>query len=347
VPAGLWLCLWLAAAAAGTSVAYAQGSAETSPLGPASANTPSPAAPAEAPRQVEQALTLDPGASCLERGRLIDRIARWRERATLDLPIRVYVRGDAQSPTRVFFSVVRDGTQPTERVLEDAPADCDQLHSAVALSIALAIDAIVSESQAHAQPLPAAPSPPAPESPRRQQRTAPYVELGLLGGASVGIVTNTALAGLPRVQISPLPWLAFALAGLVTHSDHATIQGAVGDFSSTLFAGGVDVCVGGETAERLSFFMCGGARGGGFTTDGYGYFRDFRRTRAWFGLSASGQARAWILPSVAIGLSVEALFALAERKLAVLSETAVAEPHYREMPRLGLTIAVGPVFRFY
>jgi hypothetical protein len=302
----------------------------------------------EPSRQVDQVLTLQPGASCLERGRLIERIARWRERATLDLPLEVHVRGDAQAPTRVFFSVTREGTPPTERMLDNAPSDCDQLHSAVALSIALAIDAILSGNRSPAPPLPAAqPSEPEAAKPRRQQGMGPYIELGLLGGASVGVVTNTALAGLPRLQVAPLPWLSLALAGIATRAVRTTFADVQGHFSTTLLAGGVDACVGGETAERLSFFMCGGARVGGFTTGAEGYSTDYVRTRVWWALAASGQARAWIVPSVAIGLSLEALFALAERRLALQSETPGVPDIQRPMPRVGLSIAVGPVFRFY
>jgi hypothetical protein len=304
------------------------------------------------PQSFDAMVRVDAGASCLDRERLIERVARWRQRAPVDPSIRVHVRGDSQLPTRVFFSVVRAGTQPTERVLDNAPADCDQLHSAVALSIALAIDAILAADRA--APMPAAlpnlsPPPSAAKPAPRRHATgpSPYVELGLLGGVSVGVVTNLAVAGLPRLQFAPLPWLALAVAGIGTRSDSATIADVPGAFSTTVLAAGVDACVGGETVERLSFFMCGGARGGQFIAAGAGYSDDLRRTRRWWAIAGSGQARAWIVPSVAIGISIEALFALASRELTLIGKPTGTPNLVRTMPRVGLSVSAGPVFRFF
>ena len=87
-------------------------------------------------------LTLDSGATCLERKRLISRIIRWRETEDVDATLRVQVWVIPKVATRVFFSVARDGVNPAERTLANAPSDCDELHSAVALSIAIAIDSL-------------------------------------------------------------------------------------------------------------------------------------------------------------------------------------------------------------
>jgi hypothetical protein len=273
-------------------------------------------------------------------------------RAAVDPSVRVHVRGDSVVPTRIFFSVVRAGTQTTERVLDNAPADCDQLHSAVALSIALAIDAMLSADRAASLPavLPKLSPPPSAAKPGARRRAAGpslYFELGLLGGVSVGVVTNLALAALPRLQFAPLPWLMLALAGIGTRSENATIADAPGTFSTTVLAAGIDACMGGETVERLSFFTCGGVRGGAFVAAGAGYSDDLRRTRPWWAISSSGQARAWIVPSVAIGMSIEALFTLAPRDLTAIGKPAGTPNLTRTMPRVGLSISAGPVFRFF
>jgi hypothetical protein len=320
---------------------------------PLSAQLPEPSEPTPALQtpSLSSQVAVEAGVTCLDRERLIERIERWRQHASVDPNIRVQVRGDAALATRVFFSVVRVGTQPTERVLDNAPVDCDQLHSAVALSIALAIDAILSADRGVLVP-------PAPAQARNDVLVKPalrrpangpamYLELGLLGGTSVGVVTNLAAAALPRLQFAPLPWLAFALAGIATHDGRATISGSSGEFSASVVAGGVDACAGGETLERLSFFMCAGVRGGVFVTDGTAASDGYRRTLRWWSIAASGQARAWIVPSVAIGISVEALFALAARDLIVDGTSAGLPPLVRTMPRVGLSIAAGPVFRFF
>jgi len=296
-------------------------------------------------------VSVDAGATCLDRDTLIERIERWRQHASVDLSIRVQVRGDPELATRVFFSVVRVGTPPTERVLNNAPAECDQLHSAVALSIALAIDAILSADRATLlAPVAIAPkvTPPPVAKPglRRSGGPSRYVEVGLMGGASVGVVTNLAAAGLPRLQFAPLPWFAVAVTGLATRDGRATIAGADGQFSASVLAAGLDACAGGETLERLSFFMCAGARGGQFVTDGSGYSPAYHRSFPWWALASSGQARAWIVPSVGIGIGVEALFALVPRDLVAYGSNG-SPSLTRSVPRVGLSIAVGPVFRFF
>jgi hypothetical protein len=306
--------------------------------------------PAEPPPAAD-ALTLEPGATCLERERLIQRVAHWREGAGVDPGIRVHVRGDPHEPTRVFFSVVRDGTEPTERALNNAPMDCDQLHSAVALSVALAIDAILSGDHKAMTPL-ALPKPnPQPTAavsgaPRRGSEPSMSLELDLLVGASVGVIPDTAAAALPRLQFAPLPWLAFALAGIATRDQQDSIAGASGQFSVTLLAGGVDACVGGETVEKLNFFMCAGGRGGAFTTQGSGFDQNYRRTTAWWAVAVSGQARVFLERWLAIGVSVETLVALAERDL-VITDAQSSPIQMRSVPRVGLSVAAGPVFRFF
>jgi hypothetical protein len=297
-------------------------------------------------------LTLEPGATCLERERLLQRVAHWREHASVDPGIRVHVRGDPHEPTRVFFSVVRDATQPTERVLDNAPTDCDQLHSAVALSVALAIDAIMSGDHKGLPPLALPKSNPPPMAaiagtPRRRPQPSMSLELDLLLGASVGVITDTAAAALPRLQFAPLPWLAFALAGIATRDQAAIIAGTSGQFSVTLLAGGVDACVGGETVEKLSFFMCAGGRGGAFTTQGSGFDQNYRRSTAWWAVAASGQARVFLVPWLAIGIGIETLVALADRELVVTSGSQSSPAQTRSVSRVGLSVAAGPVFRFF
>jgi hypothetical protein len=96
----------------------------------------------------------------------------------------------------------------------------------------------------------------------------------------------------------------------------------------------------------VSFFSCTGIRGGVFLTEGR-YVRERAASRRWWAVAASGQARAWILPSVALGISVEALFTLAARDLVVESTSPTLPPQRSPLSRFGLSISGGPVFRFF
>lgn len=297
---------------------------------------------------LEGQLTLDSGATCLERQKLISRVNRWRETTDVDPSLRVQVWGDPKVPTRVFFSVAREGVDPAERTLANAPADCDELHSAVALSIALAIDSLFAPS--HPTPLAAAIE--ALESETRARDREPpfprYGEVGLLVGATLSVVPSMAMAALPRVQFALLPWLAIALEGVATRAERLTFAVGPG-YDATVLAIGLDGCVGGETAERMSFFVCVGARGGGFSTQGYGFGIGASEsvTKPWWALAASSQARAWILPGFGIGIGIEALWTTAPRELVVESDSPMQAAQTQAVPRLGLAVSGGPVFRFF
>ena len=293
-------------------------------------------------------LTLDSGATCLERKRLVSRVIRWRESEDVDASLKVQVWGDPKIATRVFFSVAREGIDPAERTLANAPSDCDELHSAVALSIALAIDSLFAAPGE--MPLTAAIE--ALEETQQAKHDAsrprhkPFWEAGLLVGATLMVVPTVAMAALPRVHYALLPWLAFAAEGILTRAERLTFGAGPVSYDAMVFGGGLDACVGGETAERMSFYVCVGGRGGGFLTQGYGTggTASTAVTRQWWALTGSAQARAWILPSFGIGIGIEGLFALLERELSLVTEL---DRHTQSLQSFGLAVSGGPVFRFF
>ena len=293
-------------------------------------------------------LTLDSGATCLERKRLIARIIRWRESEDVDATLKVQVWGDPKIATRVFFWVARDGVDPAERTLANAPSDCDELHSAVALSIALAIDSLFAGGTA--TPLTAA-----IEALEEKQQAKvdsapkyrPFWEAGLLVGATLSVVpTVAAMAALPRVQYAILPWLAIAAEGVLTRAERLPFRTGPVTYDAMVIGGGLDLCVGGETAERMSFYVCLGGRGGGFMTQGYGTGGNTSTivTRPWWALVGSAQARAWILPSFGIGIGIEGMFALLDRELSLVTEQG---RQTQPLQPFGLAVSGGPVFRFF
>jgi len=293
-------------------------------------------------------LTLDSGATCLERKRLISRIIRWRETEDIDATLKVQVWGDPKVATRVFFSVARDGVDPAERTLANVPSECDELHSAVALSIALAIDSLFAGRGK--TPLMAAIDE-AEEKQKANKDTGPqyrpFWEAGLLVGATLSIVPSVAIAALPRVHYAILPWLAIAAEGVVTRAERLPFLAGPVTYDAMVVGGGLDACFGGETAERMSFYVCVGGRGGGFLTQGYGAGGNTSTivTRPWWALAGSAQARAWILPSFGIGIGIEGMFALLDRELSLMTENQMKMT--QPLQPFGLAVSGGPVFRFF
>lgn len=293
-------------------------------------------------------ITLDPGATCLEGARLAARIARWREHAESDPTLRVQVAGDARDSTIVHYYIEGAGAPRTERVLRDAPVDCDQLHSAVALSIALALDAMVSGEGMTAPQLPIPPEPRRQQPRAAEQGHALALDLALLAGAGVGLLPNTSLVIAPRAQLALLPWFSLALEGLWTRGTDLTIGNAPGSFDADVWAGGLDACVGGYAAKRVSFAACVGGRGGAFITRGDATTLALSENvpSPWWALTAAGHARVWFLRAVGLGIGIEALYAPARRYVVVGNlDTGIAQS--RRVPSFGLVISAGPVFRFF
>lgn len=365
--AALYLCLGAGAAAgqAGDRPAPAPSVAPAAPEGEAPVpGPPAVAAPAEAGvvapppaaeesasevagaktelRAVEDIVTVEPGATCLEHARLVQRVGRWLQRTEVEAPLRVHVRGDASVASRVFFSVSSSPGESAERRLDNVPSDCDQQHSAVALSIALAIEATLQQGE-----LAKAPPPLAPKSADEEPAAPMHLELALLGGTGVNVLTDASWAVTPRLSFSPWPWFQIAVAGLGAFLEDQPIDdGVSGTYSTALWALGLDLCVGGETTQRLGFYMCAGARGGPFQSQGSGIGTDLQSSEFWWGLTGSGQARFWFSTFFALGGSVEAVYALRPRSLTVRDEedNLVSE---ESVPPLGLTVTAGPVFRFF
>ena len=337
----------VASSAVGQAVPGPRPETATAPESRTAAESAQPSEATAVPpgRELSDLVTVEPGATCLDRDRLIDRVARWLQRSVIDAPLRVHVRGDPQLATRVFFSVVREPGDAAERRLDNVPSDCDQLHSAVALSIALAIEATLQNPESAAGDVPDEPSK-RPGWKRKATSRPAHLDLALLGGATVGVLTGASFAGAPRLAVSPWPWLEVALAGLATHLTGETVQDVTGTFASTLLAGGLDLCFGGETTQAVAFFMCVGGRAGSFRTKGDGFnMQNFERSDWWAALAVSGQGRFWFSGPVGIGTSVEALYSLRPRDLVVMGVDAPDSK--REVPNLGLTVTIGPVFRFF
>ncbi|WP_044250629.1 hypothetical protein, partial [Chondromyces apiculatus] len=113
---------------------------------------------AEGLRPIEEAITL--GAHrCLEGGKLAEHVGMWLKTRDLDTRLAIEV---AETPEGVRFVVRREGTVLGERTLAVRDVACPEIHAAVALGIASAIDATLLVDLGLAPPRPPEPAPPAP-----------------------------------------------------------------------------------------------------------------------------------------------------------------------------------------
>jgi hypothetical protein len=337
----------------GPSAAPVQSQLSTS--GPASNPATAPPDPNAVPqalpvRPLEQALFVQPGATCLEPAKLVRRVARWLRRDTVDARIRVDVRGDPQAKERVSFVIDRAGER-AERTIGDAPLDCDQLHAALALSIALAIDATVaggdqarasaelpSDEQLLAQPEPA--EPPGP----------PYFRLGLglFGHATSGLLTDPSWAASARLELGFMPWLDLRVGAVGSQLDHQSLRGTPDEstFYVGLLAARLDACAVVAAAERLRAMACLGAMLGRLSTEGHGFSPDQARGTLWSAALGGIEAQAQLWPWLALAASVDLVVPLAKHRIQAVDALGQAAGE-RLLTPVGVLIGAGPVLRFF
>ncbi len=316
------------------------------PLPGPSSRPPGPGAVPVQP--LESAITLAPGASCLERERLVRRVARWLRRDAIDARIRIDVRGDASDKNRVQFRIDRGG-EHAERTLADAALDCEQLHAAVALSIALAIDASLMGEGAKAAALPSdeqllAPAP-------REKPGPPYFRLGLgvLGQATSGLLTDPAWAASSRVELGFVPWLDLRLGVMASQLDHQSLRGTPegSTFYVALLAGRLDACGAVDAANRLRVLGCLGVIAGALVTRGRGFSPELTQSVPWSAMVGGIEAQAMLAPPwLALAGSVDLAVPLAKHHIQALdAQGGVAGE--RALTPVAVLIGVGPVLRFF
>jgi hypothetical protein len=306
-----------------------------------------PSAGAVPMRPVAEALVLEPGATCLESARLADRVARWLRHDTVDARIRVVVRGDALVKNRVSFTLER-GEERSERAIDDAPIDCDQLHSAIALSIALAIDASLGQASTQHEDgaLPAdeqllAPTP-KPAGP-------PYFRfaLGLFGHATSGVLTEPSFAASARLELGFVPWLDVRLSGFGAMLDHQSLRGAEeGSFYVALFAGRLEACGVASPTPELRALLCLGGMGGALHTRGRGFSPEQSANRLWVAVVGGLEAQAQLARFFAVAVNVDLLVPIARHRIQAFDAQGALVGE-RVLTPLGVLIGVGPVLRFF
>jgi hypothetical protein len=319
------------------------------PSGADAALPPEPAQPSIPKHSLLTAIEVEPGATCLAADKLVRRVERWLNDTKVDARIRVRVIGDESEPFKVSFSIDRgDGHAPAVRRIDDAPADCDQLHSALALSIALAIDASILGGSAAPSDLPddetlVAPKEPPAESEPRYFRLA----VAALGQLSTGLLTSDlGLGAEGRVEVGFVPWLDVRVGALFAAVGEQRVAAIPGTFDATIVAGRVDLCGAYSPAEPLRLLACGTGVLGQFRTVGHDYTASEAQVSLWSAAGGGLEAQALVVDRLAFALSIDLLIPFARRTILVVDSLGrpVAE---RDLTGVGILIGVGAVFRIF
>jgi hypothetical protein len=262
----------------------------------------------------------------------------------------VVVYGDRTRPNAVSFVIDRGQGDRAERRFDNGPQDCDQFHSALALSIALAIDASIGGEGLGASPNVRLPSDEelltAPEKPE-----PPYFRfaLGVFGQATAGLLTSVSGALSARVEIGFVPWLDLRLGGMTTMLSGQTFPSAPGSFSVGLTAARLDVCAATTVAGQLRMGVCAGGMVGGLNIRGQedSDLAGLQEVALWSGLVGGIEAQAELLPWLAIAASVDLVVPTAKHRIVVREANSQAIASERELTPAAVLVGAGPVFRFF
>lgn len=258
-------------------------------------------------RPLAEAMQVSEGP-CIEHARLAQLTASWLGYEAIDrrLEIAVELHGDDS----VAFELRNDGEVKVEREMP-APPDCADRHAALALAIAMAIDASV--LAAAAPQTPPTPMPPtteqverdadAPELVARERAVAatPRTRIDVFAGAFAGfeLVPGVSFGGRLGVGIGAAPWLDVEVEALAAGGLPFAI--GPGEVQPTLAGGAVSVC----PARRWSRFqlrLCVAAAGAAVVARGRGFDESRTITLPWVGGRATGDARFRIGEIVWLGI---------------------------------------------
>ncbi|MCA9689196.1 MAG: hypothetical protein KC636_06275 [Myxococcales bacterium] len=330
-------------------------------IGPPTATEAEPevsaAPPRPAPRPLAGALTVAPGATCVDARQLGIQVQSWLDIDALDPRIDVEVIGDPVREDRLEFRVRLDDEVIAERWFDPAPERCIDLHAVVGLAVAMAIEAAVVEAgRREAQ----TPEPPAPEQPKpapvrpRPKTVAPptaapppepkrrlSIGLGLTGGLLAGVLPGVAGGGSLLLDLSWVPWSELRVGAIA--AGRGGVPFAEGEARMELVAGRVDACFG-NFVRAVRPRICGGLAGGAFLFQGRGFSDHSERgalpaVLAQFGLGVQIP----ISSIVALDIAAEGVVSLRRPRLVVVDQTG-ATVEQRVLDPGGLAISLGFVF---
>jgi hypothetical protein len=285
-----------------------------------------------------QVLTVE-GPACVGRDELARELAQRLGRDAIEDRFRVVVRGDTNGAS---FSILRDGQSLGERRLEGA-MDCAKLRSALAVAIAVAIDAgAIEQEKPPIAPLPVAPverTPPLVAEPRPRVRR---LSIGAFGAIFVDVLPVVVVGGGVSFGYHPLPLLLLRSSFIATDSG-TVLLGAAGSHAS-LLAGRVDGCLV-LGPSRFVSHLCAGVAGGGVRADGFGLATNYSIERPWFAAVLRGDLQVHVAAGFHVVLGVDGLAPFVAPRYEVALPSGSTE-HQVATPVLGFAADLGVQYEF-
>jgi hypothetical protein len=323
---------------------------------------------ADEPDSLDAKLELTAGASCLQRGLLLERLRFW----LADFPVRsdfaIQVHGSADAPRDVEV-VLRDAAgNLSRRTFSPGPERCADLHDAAGLAAVLLIKAASgADAPGDAAPgmkgeppadsgVPWVPPPAHPAAASRSPASSPaepaqhppiFRDLSLAAAAGPAFLGGT-LAGSLRLTLSLALFqrLRFAAGATAFWNERQALGDAGGHYRTRTWAGSLEVCslVGPPRRETWLGELCAGVLAGRLRAEGEGFDLALESKLRFVAASLGPQLFWRATPWMALGASLSLLIPL--QPIRIASATGEGQLKSEKLwPNAGLALGVGARFR--
>lgn len=335
-----------------------------------------PARAQPAARPIADAIVLGP-STCLEKKEISEQIAMWLGRREIDQRLEITIDDAAKG---VRFTVKRDGVTLGERTLDVKRVPCEEIHAAVGLGVASAIDATILGSLGIPPPLvpeaPAPPTEPAPPSaplslepyaptmmtergpvlvpPTRPlpalvplppaPRKGPVFTLSLSGMVLIEVLPKVTLGVVPSAELTVVRGFDLRLSALATGQTTLDVGGGTAD--TGLVAGRFDACAVLYIKDDIGRLRgCAGLIAGGVTAEGAGFDDPRAVVSPWVAPSVRADVRWSIVPIFGLVIGVEGFFPGLKPEIQTVDGTGKVFDVV-EFPLAGVGVSFGPSLTF-
>jgi hypothetical protein len=258
-------------------------------------------------KPLRDAIRLEMPSPCFDRDSLADAVEEWLERDTVDAGVVVRVLDGRDTA----FSIAVDGGPPLSRSFDSLPGDCDAQRNALALSIALAIDAVAPSS-----------------GPKRErQRFALNLDALLLSALPEEVAVGGGVSG--QYALTPAVWPEIGVVVAVSR-DNAIRPDLPVRFDTWLTAARLGACAGGEVATRVTASVCAGPWLGATTTQPREVLGAKTETHPWAALTGGADLRLRLSPAFGVHLAADTILTLQTTTVRVTGEDGEIS---RDLPR--------------
>ena len=275
-------------------------------------------------------LSVDPGATCLNREALAVQVEQWLDDARIVRGVTIEVVGSATDPHSARLHVIRDGRTMAHRAFEPGPAQCSHLHAAVGLAIALSLKAELLEDLG--EPLA---EDPAAQTPGFSLSAAALLTYRVLPRSAPGMELSVA-RGLGR-------HFSLRLSAQGTTAFDVELPQSAGSFDTALITGRADACAHGALATRLRGGLCLGAMGGVLRSVGADVPDPTRALVGWVALAQATDLQLMLTPRWSLGAAMSLIVRLNRVEIGVTDATG-ATAQSLALDRVGLAWSLGPTY---